>query len=215
MTGIDIGAHIGIYSIRMAQLGAKSVHAFEPTPSTLVLLQKMVRLNTLETVVKIHDCAVGAESGTASFFVNEPADAFRKLSVSEANSLQLIDHGSGIRKHPHTVQVTTVDEFVFREDCCPGFIKIDVEGSEVDVLLGSRETLRRFRPAGIVSIHAFTYRDREKTLRRIWELLDGLNYRIHHDGRLLDLAGLLQLSPQDIFDLQLEPDDGRDSLKSQ
>ena len=57
------------------------------------------------------------------------------------------------------VEVRTLDSFAFRDVCV---IKVDVEGSEMEVLEGARETILRDRPPLIVELltgaHAIRWR---------------------------------------------------------
>jgi hypothetical protein len=74
-------------------------------------------------------------------------------------------HLAGNLKHTHTqfqkeqryeVEVRTLDEFDFNN---VRFIKIDVEGSERDVLAGGRKTIMRDRPLLLLELLSGTYRD--------------------------------------------------------
>jgi hypothetical protein len=57
-----------------------------------------------------------------------------------------------------------------------GFVKIDVEGSELGVLRGARRTLAQ-QPILALELHNFLFADRIGTMREILHILTPLNYR--------------------------------------
>src|SRR3712207_5734051 len=59
-TALDIGAHIGLFSVVMARLVGASGHvfSFEPTPLTNEVLKETVRLNRCEEIVEVRGEAV-------------------------------------------------------------------------------------------------------------------------------------------------------------
>ena len=125
---LDVGANAGAYALLLGQWvrpGGR-VFAFEPAPETFTGLAEHVRLNGLESTVTPVRAAAAAHTGTAIFSV----DGF-----SGAN--RLADAGDGER-----VETVTIDDFCARENVRPSFIKIDVEGAELDVLRGARQTIR-------------------------------------------------------------------------
>src|SRR2546425_13064345 len=60
---VDVGTHVGRYSIRFAKKGAV-VHAFEPNPTNREILEKNCELNNLR--INIHACALGSEKTEAT-----------------------------------------------------------------------------------------------------------------------------------------------------
>jgi FkbM family methyltransferase len=135
MVALDVGANVGAYSTLLGRwVGTTgAVYAFEPAPDTYRGLEGHVRLNGLTAVVRPVRAAVGDTVSNARFLVAS--------SVGEGRLA-----GSGDRDTPGiSVPVTTIDEFCAREHIAPDFIKIDVEGSELAVLRGARETIRARR----------------------------------------------------------------------
>lgn len=134
----DIGANVGAYSLLLGQWVGPggAVFAFEPAPHTHDGLRRQIRLNGLDQIVTPVRAAVGAAPATASFVI-EPTAGEGRLAVAGTTT-----DGAGTTVD---VQVTTIDEFCARGRLTPDFIKIDVEGAELDVLRGARETIRRTR----------------------------------------------------------------------
>ncbi len=133
MVALDVGANAGAYSIVLGQWVRPSgrVYAFEPAPALFGALREHVRLNGLDDVVTAVCAAVSDEAGTARLVVADTFGESRLASTAPPGSTSTIE-----------VETTTIDEFCRRTGVAPGFIKVDVEGAELAVLQGARETLR-------------------------------------------------------------------------
>ena len=62
-TIIDIGAHIGIYSVLFSKLTNGKIYSFEPTPSTAAVLRKTIHINNCEKNVTVIQAAVAEKPG--------------------------------------------------------------------------------------------------------------------------------------------------------
>jgi FkbM family methyltransferase len=124
-TFVDVGAHIGYMTVDLGLAGA-CVHAVEPDHENAELLAANVRLNGLESVV-IHRCAAGDQDGVETFY-----------RVGESSM-------HGLRPHPLSPVVQTTETPVRRlDDLVQGkvdVVKIDVEGTELEVLRGMTRIL--------------------------------------------------------------------------
>lgn len=133
MVAFDVGANIGYYSLIFATLVGKGgqVHAFEPTPALAERIRLNLALNGL-TQVKVNQVAVSHVIGSASLHIS--------LEDPEANSLFQLETGT-----PEiAVTTNTLDAYV--SDVGPSridLIKIDCEGSELNVLRGAQTLLAR------------------------------------------------------------------------
>lgn len=139
---LDIGAYVGQFSLVASRLVSDvSIFAFEPTPSVFEQLQRNVELNGCQNVVCLN-VALSDRPGKANLYTYpESADqnSLRRLNTASTASVE--------------ISVETVDCFVKRRKLARlDTIKIDVEGNELAVLRGARESLLRFRPALIVEI---------------------------------------------------------------
>ncbi len=114
---------------------ARHVYAFEPFPRNIRYLSRMLSLNRVRNAT-IVPWAVADTLGLASF-AEGPDCATGKISP-----------GAG-----QPVVTVSLDQFVSVYGAVPSVIKIDVEGSELDVLNGARELLRARRPAILLSTH--------------------------------------------------------------
>lgn len=130
---IDVGAHIGTHTIRVARkLGSRGkVIAFEPNPHNFSLLEKNIKLNNLKNI-KTYPAACSNKNGKASLYIH----GF--YGGSYVNS----DSAGGKKVDSITLDTAVKENKVKRV----GLIKIDVEGFEPFVLMGAKETLRKFTP---------------------------------------------------------------------
>jgi len=121
---LDLGAHIGYFTLLLAQTVGPggSVFAFEPHPDNAALLKRSVDANHLEHVV-IEEAAVAGESGNVA------------LSLSRDGS---VDHRilpGMTERPPRTVQAWALDDY-FTEPQRVDFIKMDLQGAEGLALKG-------------------------------------------------------------------------------
>jgi FkbM family methyltransferase len=130
-TVLDVGANLGAYSLLFGQwVGVEGhVHAFEPAPAARKGLARHVRLNTLGGRVSIWPEAMSAAEGRG-LFISDGARGDNRLSASGLAPPDAVE-----------IATTSVDAFCARLRCRPSLIKVDVEGAELDVLRGARETL--------------------------------------------------------------------------
>jgi FkbM family methyltransferase len=142
---LDVGANVGGYALLLGQWvrpGGR-VYAFEPAPDAFDGLARHVRLNELDDVVVPVRAAAAATTGTGRLAAD---------GISGANRLA----GEG-----DTVPTVTLDDFCAREGIRPTVIKIDVEGAELEVLRGARETIRAAGPGLVllVEMHPTVWRE--------------------------------------------------------
>lgn len=194
---IDIGAHIGLFSVIASQITGDTgkVYAFEPAPSTYELLQKTLSINHNRSVIEAFQKAVGKEPGKISFFVSDDeAD----------NSNSLVNYKDDRPLHGIDVEVTSVDAFVKEKKINKlNFIKIDVEGAEYDTLQGAAETLQNLRPVCIVAIHPEPIKAKGDRLEDIYDFIVGRQYRIMLNNK--DFSKSELLANTELIDLHIYP----------
>lgn len=130
---VDCGANIGLWTlVAAAAIGADgSVYAFEPNPVAVEKLIDNVQANAFEDRVVISHFACGAQEGNGALSYD-----------SQHNNSRLIENLAGERVL--NVPVTTLDAALGGTKVHG--IKIDVEGSEMDVLRGAENILKQSRP---------------------------------------------------------------------
>jgi FkbM family methyltransferase len=130
-TVVDAGANVGIFSVQQARRGTR-VYAFEPNPECFHRLTQTVAVNGLSTAITVYNDALGSVAGTASLVVGESTLAGY---VAPSN-------GNG-DNHSVSVQVRRLDEVMESLELeRVDLLKIDVEGSELEVLKGAAQSLQ-------------------------------------------------------------------------
>jgi FkbM family methyltransferase len=117
---IDIGAHIGVFTIYSAKNAYCTVYSYEPRPDNFELLEENVSLNKIETCVKTFQFAVGGVSGSLEFCMD--AEGLGQIGGSNGNKI--------------IVRTVTLKEIFDSNNLLKvDFLKIDVEGEELEMLL--------------------------------------------------------------------------------
>lgn len=136
---LDIGAHIGYYTIIFSELvGPKGkVYAFEPHPKNFQLLKKTVETNNL-TNVEIFQNIVSDKNKLVDFYISKlDSIGNRMFNSDEAN--QKIEINS-----------ISIDEFLKNRNDKINFIKMDIQGAEVLAIDGMKETLKNNKNLKII-----------------------------------------------------------------
>ena len=131
---VDVGAHIGRYALKAATKASRVI-AVEPNPSNFELLARNVRLNGFSNVVLVHK-ALSSRPGTRVL----------RLAARENTGTSSVEPdvfaGRGGSAGTLLVESTTLDQLaesfgLTRID----WLKVDVEGHEIEVLQGARAAL--------------------------------------------------------------------------
>jgi len=167
----DIGANVGVYSEKFCQwVGSNGrVIAFEPNPQAAELL--INRLGGCDSL-SVERVALGLHAGQGTFVVGSEITSGHLQYGSDAGSVAKI-------KVP--IEIASGDEVCKRLGSKPNVLKIDVEGSEEDVLMGLRETLECSSVRAVmVEVHfqALESRGERDAPIRIEKLLTKLRFRL-------------------------------------
>lgn len=166
----DVGGYRGYMSGIMALAGASKVIVFEPLPANQSALHRLCDLNPALNIV-IEPIALGNEDGIVQLRVM-PDSSMGKLVSSKFQSNTL---GTG----EIDVRIRSLDSMVRAMLLPPPqIIKIDVEGAELDVLLGAAELLKRDRPLVYLEAHSASL---ERACSRELEKYDYSIHRIELD----------------------------------
>jgi FkbM family methyltransferase len=148
-TFIDVGAHIGWYSLKAAKAVGPSGHviAVEPNRETLTRLRDNIRASGVSSVVSVAPVACADSETTLTFY----AASHRNTGESSLSAANASQEGAIAASYP--VRARRLDDIareagVNRVDA----IKIDVEGAEFLVLRGAAEILERYRPVVAVEV---------------------------------------------------------------
>src|SRR3989338_1456585 len=137
----DIGAHAGFHTLLVSSLvgPAGKVFAFEPSPRNARYLRKHLEINHCDNVTVI-EAAVAEEDGTA--FLEED----QEYTVGLTGRLS----AEAGRK----IKTVSLDNLVSSGRIPPPeYMKIDVEGAELQVFFGAKKILSDSRPVIFLSTH--------------------------------------------------------------
>lgn len=130
-TFIDIGTHVGYYSLLAAKTVGKKgkVVSLEAAPANAELLKKNITRNKLSSIITVIQAAANNKVGTADFYFSNTSSGDHSLTKKTGTK--------------QTVHTTTVDTLTRKLKLEPCVIKMDVEGAENIVMEGMKQTLKR------------------------------------------------------------------------
>jgi FkbM family methyltransferase len=173
MCVVDAGANEGLFTILAARIVGESgtVHAFEPSPREQSRLQANLAVNRLSNV-KVHRTALGRAPGKSTLRVAE-------ASHPGHNALGGFMYAGTVLEESVEVDIVTLDQAVRGEKLTRlDLLKIDVEGSEVDVLQGADEVLRTLRPVVLAEAQDESLRRMGSNVGELLKLLRAHDYEV-------------------------------------
>ncbi len=188
---VDVGAHQGRHTSVFASLvGEKGkVLAFEAAPAMFGILSRL----GLGAQVQLHNVALSDRSGESEFF-------FAEGTPGESGLRQIAYTDPGLAR-PTRIQVRLAKLDGYTADLRRlDYIKIDVEGAEIECIKGAAETIVRLRP--VVSVeYGFrgysTYGHKKETL---FELAQQLGYAVADlFGNVIDSLELWQRACDNVY----------------
>ena len=135
---VDVGAHKGVYAWALRK-HSRRVHAFEPNPKIFPILNRIAGGN-----IEASPIALSNETGTATFRVPRHRRGGFSNQGGSLSAVKVSGEHVGVE-----VETRRLDDLGLRDI---GFIKIDVEGFEQEVLAGAAECIARDRPTLLVEM---------------------------------------------------------------
>jgi len=195
---VDVGANCGLYTRKLARLSRK-VHAFEPSRKMAEILRRTSAPN-----VSVHEIALSDQIGEAELFIPKDNDQL----VYGLASLEPRPMAPGRKVASARVPMARLDAIV-HEDVA--FVKIDVEGHELNVLNGAVELLENSQPVFLVEAED---RHRARATQLLFEFFDARCYR----GYFVATGGAVPVDEFRVEAMQdassLLPDGGRKDGRS-
>lgn len=138
---IDAGAFTGDTSLPLSKITNRNVYAFEPFKESFELLNKNIQDNNIENIIPVNK-SLGNITGERTLYLS-------------GNNKQGITSDSNMRKYDTEIKVqeTTIDQYVNENNLDVGFITVDVEGAEMDLLKGAINTIKTQKPILSISIY--------------------------------------------------------------
>lgn len=147
----DVGSAYGSYTLTALAVGASFVHCWNYNADENRILRESLALNGWESQCQIHEVGLWSRRG----YLEDVGVSFSEEPVPGKFPVTTLD-----LEVPHTSRVS--------------WLKLDVEGAEVEVLRGAENLLRAARPRIQVENHQF----KDSTLeKRVRELLEGYGFR--------------------------------------
>lgn len=167
-SGIDVGVNEGVFSRWMSKF-CRRVDGFECNPQLIPKLRHFLPQN-----VHLHECALSSEAGTAVLRFDP-----KNTGVGTIESQNKLDKNPGIRSVIESeVPKLRLDDLSLSNVC---FVKIDVEGHELEVLKGAVSLVEAQKPTLLIEIED---RHCAGNLERVPQWLETFGYQVYY----LDIA---------------------------
>lgn len=159
---IDVGANIGKYTMYLARKLGKvgKVISIEPEPSNFSVLKKNISLNKLDNV-KAFNYACFSKNTSLDFFVEKEGGGLHSIYKKDHHLKKMTVKAKTLDQIVREAKVTRVD-----------LIKIDTEGAELQVILGAKQILKKFKPAIVLES------TEEENFNKIRKILLKAKYKI-------------------------------------
>lgn len=142
MNILDIGGNIGYFTLFFSKMVGDlgKVYVFEPDPTSYKYLRKNLQINNIKNVETINYC-VSNEEGTLFLYHHPEFHSCHSLFKSSAKRA----------KKSVEVKVITLNDMFKNNDLKFQFIKMDIEGSELNALKGMDIFLKKNRVSAILT----------------------------------------------------------------
>ena len=177
MAVLDIGANIGSYALLEASLiGLEGVvYALEPSPQNYSLLKKNIELNQFESVILPRQVGAANQTGVGKFYLHSASNLhtfhpqkYREFADLPDDYQKTID-----------VEIVNIGEYL-QDKRAIDFIRMDIEGYEVEVLEGLMNSIREneLSPMILFEVHRPKYDDVHHNMRAQLKQLFQLGYMV-------------------------------------
>ena len=146
---LDIGSNIGNHTLYCFSKDLiQFAYCFEPVQDTFQILQKNISINSLQNKVKLFNVGVGETQGTAQI---------KSYNINNTGSSQLKISNEG------NIPIISIDDIKFEQNI--SFVKIDVEGFELNVIKGILNTIKTHKPTIFIEIRNQFFNEINKYLK--------------------------------------------------
>lgn len=163
---LEIGACVGVITFVLSKLCNKTVYSFEPNKISYNLLQNNINSNNINNV-KIFNKGVG--NLKKSKIVYSHPDNIGQTILG-------LDPKDILKSNGQIVDMIKIDDMDFLKDV--DFIKIDVEGYELDVLRSGKKYFKGNNPTVLVEFHGYDINGEWKTTEnKVKEIMESYKYK--------------------------------------
>lgn len=171
MNVIDCGSNIGFYPLLEANIlkGHGRIFAIEPDERNYEILKMNISLCDYGEIIEPYKLAVSNKSGTANMFVAQESN----LNKLDSGDLEVFSERSNVDKIVE-IKTTTIDVFCLDNKIDLDFLRMDIEGFEVEVLQGMHNTLNNSKSGFLIflELHPYNYSDERNFGVEIEKLFD-------------------------------------------
>jgi FkbM family methyltransferase len=168
----DVGAFHGILTLFFSRRAARVI-SYEPNLRNQARLMENIRLNGLKNVL-VRPMGVGSAPGSGTLVFAPLMSGGGSLEEKTVEQLKK----SGVAPVSQEIEITTLDRDIEDQGLPrPDFIKIDIEGWELEALRGARQTLAAHRPELFLEMHGETMREKKRKVAEIVDFLCDAGYQ--------------------------------------
>jgi len=168
---VDVGANIGAFTVLAASLYKNAkIFSFEPDKNNSEILKGNINRNHLEGRVVVSNSGVDKEGGEKVFHINKREYAHSLLPFAGKD-----EEAGQIRIHCITIAEIIMKEKISKID----ILKLDIEGSEYEVLFGLPDECYQKIKNIVLEIHDHPVFSREKLI----DFLTSKGYRVFQSGK--------------------------------
>lgn len=191
-TVLDIGANIGetLMNFGRVNQGGKNF-GFEPVPYLFSRLQKNLSLNNFDSI-EVNNIALSNKAETLSFSM--PKDQ-NSGGIRMRKNKHKSDYGAD-----KEVKAIQLDSFLQEKSISKvNFIKMDVEGFEMNVLKGAKDCLKNHHPVLFIEVDDLMLRQQETSAKELVEFVSQFGYEVTHAD-----TGVIISSKSDLVDCHFD-----------
>ena len=181
---LDIGVYRGVYSYKLSQ-NFKNIHSFEPNPLLFPYLEK--NLKKIVKNIKLYNLALSDKNGVAELKLPTRSKSIFKTNIEELYKLgaATIHPDNNIKEYKKfSIKTAKLDDIGINNKI--GFIKIDVEGHEKNVLMGGKSLIKEHKPVMLVEIEE---RHTKKPIKETINFIRNFNYNCYYlyENNMIDI----------------------------
>ena len=190
-TVVDAGANQGFFAFALSKL-ANRVVAFEPNPDYARFARWMLRGRA-----EVHEIALSDRAGQATFHVPLSDEG---MVLHFAGNLKNT-HSQFRNQRTYPVEMRTLDSYALTD---VRFIKVDVEGSEREVLDGGRATIARDKPVLLLELLSGTHADPGAYTASICDSFGYDAHIVHRGEKIQALPAIAALGKNTTWGTEIE-----------
>lgn len=179
---IDVGANLGFHSVVYALMDNTNIISFEPFPDNYKDLDENIKTNNIKNILPLE---IGLFSKNADMKIGNPT-AFSYRGFLNRILKHTDKKQAGCKSVYTSDKRASISKFIKGDDCkyISGkkhidLIKIDVEGAEMDVIIGLNDTINKHHPVLKIEFHPYALMAANRNNFSIWRHLINVGYKYY------------------------------------